>query len=546
MANHPRAGQPAQQSDLINVAQLTSQYYVLQPDLSNAEHAVKFGTSGHRGSAGRQSFNETHILAIAQAIAEERKKNGITGPCYVGKDTHALSEPAIISVLEVLAANGVDVIVQQDNGYTPTPAISNAILEHNKAGGALADGIVITPSHNPPEDGGIKYNPPNGGPADTNVTKVVEDRANALIKDGLKDVKRIALDKAWESGHLKEQDLVQPYIEGLAQIIDIPAIQKAGLKIGVDPLGGSGIAYWQRIAEFYNLDLTIVNDAVDQTFRFMHLDKDGVIRMDCSSESAMAGLLALRDKFDLAFANDPDYDRHGIVTPAGLMNPNHYLAVAINYLFQHRPQWGSEVAVGKTLVSSAMIDRVVDDIGRKLVEVPVGFKWFVDGLFDGSFGFGGEESAGASFLRFDGTPWSTDKDGIIMCLLAAEITAVTGKNPQQHYDELAARFGAPSYNRLQASATSAQKAALSKLSPEMVSADTLAGDPITARLTAAPGNGAAIGGLKVMTENGWFAARPSGTEDAYKIYCESFLGAEHRERIEKEAVEIVSAVLKNA
>lgn len=546
MANHPRAGQPAQQSDLINVAQLTSQYYVLQPDLSNAEHAVKFGTSGHRGSAGRQSFNETHILAIAQAIAEERKKNGISGPCYVGKDTHALSEPAIISVLEVLAANGVDVIVQQDNGYTPTPAISNAILEHNKAGGALADGIVITPSHNPPEDGGIKYNPPNGGPADTNVTKVVEDRANALIKDGLKDVKRIALDKAWESGHLKEQDLVQPYIEGLAQIIDIPAIQKAGLKIGVDPLGGSGIAYWQRIAEFYNLDLTIVNDAVDQTFRFMHLDKDGVIRMDCSSESAMAGLLALRDKFDLAFANDPDYDRHGIVTPAGLMNPNHYLAVAINYLFQHRPQWGKEVAVGKTLVSSAMIDRVVDDIGRKLVEVPVGFKWFVDGLFDGSFGFGGEESAGASFLRFDGTPWSTDKDGIIMCLLAAEITAVTGKNPQQHYDELAARFGAPSYNRLQASATSAQKAALSKLSPEMVSADTLAGDPITARLTAAPGNGAAIGGLKVMTENGWFAARPSGTEDAYKIYCESFLGAEHRERIEKEAVEIVSAVLKNA
>ncbi|MGE9550812.1 phosphoglucomutase (alpha-D-glucose-1,6-bisphosphate-dependent) [Erwinia amylovora] len=546
MANHPRAGQPAQQSDLINVAQLTSQYYVLQPEPGNAEHAVKFGTSGHRGSAGRHSFNETHILAIAQAIAEERKKNGITGPCYVGKDTHALSEPAIISVLEVLAANGVDVIVQLDNGYTPTPAISNAILEHNKTGGAQADGIVITPSHNPPEDGGIKYNPPNGGPADTNVTKVVEDRANQLIKDGLKDVKRIALDKAWTSGHLQEKDLIQPYIEGLAEIIDIPAIQKAGLKIGVDPLGGSGIVYWQRIAEFYNLDLTIVNDSVDQTFRFMHLDKDGVIRMDCSSESAMAGLLALRDKFDLAFANDPDYDRHGIVTPAGLMNPNHYLAVAINYLFQHRPQWGKEVAVGKTLVSSAMIDRVVNDIGRKLVEVPVGFKWFVDGLFDGSFGFGGEESAGASFLRFDGTPWSTDKDGIIMCLLAAEITAVTGKNPQQHYDELAERFGAPSYNRLQASATSAQKAALSKLSPEMVSADTLAGDPITARLTAAPGNGASIGGLKVMTANGWFAARPSGTEDAYKIYCESFLGAEHREKIEKEAVEIVSEVLKNA
>lgn len=546
MANHPRAGQPARQSDLINVAQLTSQYYVLQPDPGNAEHAVKFGTSGHRGSAGRHSFNETHILAIVQAIAEERKKNGITGPCYVGKDPHALSEPAIISVLEVLAANGVDVIVQQDNGYTPTPAISNAILEHNKAGGMQADGIVITPSHNPPEDGGIKYNPPNGGPADTNVTKVVEERANALIKEGLQGVRRIALDKAWASGHLTEQDLVQPYIEGLTQVIDIQAIKKAGLKIGVDPLGGSGIAYWQRIAEFYNLDLTIVNDSIDQTFRFMHLDKDGVIRMDCSSESAMAGLLALRDQFDLAFANDPDYDRHGIVTPSGLMNPNHYLAVAINYLFQNRPQWGKDVAVGKTLVSSAMIDRVVKAIDRKLVEVPVGFKWFVDGLFDGSFGFGGEESAGASFLRFDGTPWSTDKDGIILCLLAAEITAVTGKNPQQHYDELAERFGAPSYNRQQASATSAQKAALSRLSPEMVSADILAGDPITARLTSAPGNGASIGGLKVMTENGWFAARPSGTEDAYKIYCESFLGAEHREKIEKEAVEIVSEVLKNA
>ncbi|MDF3008133.1 MAG: phosphoglucomutase [Enterobacter kobei] len=451
MANHPRAGQPAQQSDLINVAQLTSQYYVLKPEVGHAEHAVKFGTSGHRGSAARHSFNEPHILAIAQAIAENRAKNGITGPCYVGKDTHALSEPAFISVLEVLAANGVDVVVQENNGYTPTPAVSNAILEHNKKGGAQADGIVITPSHNPPEDGGIKYNPPNGGPADTNVTKVVEDRANQLLADGLKDVKRLPLDAALASGHIKEQDLVQPFI---------------------------------------------------QTFRFMHLDKDGAIRMDCSSECAMAGLLALRDKFDLAFANDPDYDRHGIVTPAGLMNPNHYLAVAINYLFQHRPQWGKDVAVGKTLVSSAMIDRVVDALGRKLVEVPVGFKWFVDGLYDGSFGFGGEESAGASFLRFDGTPWSTDKDGIIMCLLAAEITAVTGKNPQQHYDELAARFGAPSYNRLQASASSAQKAALSKLSPEMVSADTLAGDPITARLTAAPGNGASIGGLKVMTENG--------------------------------------------
>ncbi|HEN3321440.1 TPA: phosphoglucomutase (alpha-D-glucose-1,6-bisphosphate-dependent) [Yersinia enterocolitica] len=543
MANHPRAGQATQQSDLINVAQLTSQYYVLQPDAENQAHAVKFGTSGHRGSSLRHSFNEAHILAIAQAIAEVRHQQGITGPCYVGKDTHALSEPAFISVLEVLTANGVDVVVQQDNGFTPTPAISHAILCYNAQGKDLADGIVITPSHNPPEDGGIKYNPPNGGPADTNLTSVIEKRANQLLSLKLEGVKRQTLDQAWDSGYLHAQDLITPYVEGLVDVVDIPAIQNAGLKLGVDPLGGSGIAYWQRIAEHYKLDLTLVNDSIDQTFRFMHLDHDGVIRMDCSSECAMAGLLALRDKFDLAFANDPDYDRHGIVTPAGLMNPNHYLAVSINYLFQHRPQWGANVAVGKTLVSSAMIDRVVADLGRKLVEVPVGFKWFVDGLFDGSFGFGGEESAGASFLRFNGTPWSTDKDGIIMCLLAAEITAVTGKNPQQHYDGLAQRFGAPSYNRIQAPATQAQKNALSKLSPEMVKANTLAGDAITARLTTAPGNSASIGGLKVMTENGWFAARPSGTEDAYKIYCESFLGAEHREKIEQEAVDIVSDVL---
>ncbi|SMB26338.1 phosphoglucomutase [Serratia proteamaculans] len=546
MANNPRAGQPAQQSDLINVAQLTSQYYVLQPEAGNAAHAVKFGTSGHRGSALRHSFNENHILAIAQAIAEVRHQQGVTGPCYVGKDTHALSEPAFISVLEVLTANGVDVIVQENNGFTPTPAVSHAILCHNRNGGALADGIVITPSHNPPEDGGIKYNPTNGGPADTNLTSVIEKRANELLSLQLKGVQRQSLDKAWNSGRVHAQDLVQPYVEGLVDIVDMPAIQRAGLKLGVDPLGGSGIAYWQRIAEHYKLDLTLVNDSIDQTFRFMHLDHDGVIRMDCSSVPAMGGLLALRDKFDLAFANDPDYDRHGIVTPKGLMNPNHYLAVSINYLFQHRPQWGADVAVGKTLVSSAMIDRVVTDLGRKLVEVPVGFKWFVDGLFDGSLGFGGEESAGASFLRFNGTPWSTDKDGMIMCLLAAEITAVTGENPQSHYEDLAKRFGAPSYNRIQAPATSAQKAALSKLSPEMVKADTLAGDPITARLTAAPGNGAPIGGLKVMTDNGWFAARPSGTEEAYKIYCESFLGAEHREKIEHEAVEIVSAVLASA
>ncbi|MGY0155121.1 phosphoglucomutase (alpha-D-glucose-1,6-bisphosphate-dependent) [Edwardsiella tarda] len=546
MANHPRAGQPARQSDLINVAQLVAQYYSLRPQADNPAHAVKFGTSGHRGSAQRQSFNEAHILAIAQAIAEVRKANGVTGPCFVGKDTHALSEPAFISVLEVLSANGVEVVVQENNGFTPTPAVSHAILTHNRHGGALADGIVITPSHNPPEDGGIKYNPTNGGPADTNLTQVIEQRANQLLAADLAGVKRLTLAAAWRSGQIHARDLVQPYVEDLRDIVDMPAIQRAGLKLGVDPLGGSGIEYWQRIGEHYGLDLTLVNDHIDQTFRFMHLDHDGVIRMDCSSESAMAGLLALRDRFDLAFANDPDYDRHGIVTPAGLMNPNHYLAVAIDYLFRHRPQWGAEVAVGKTLVSSAMIDRVVKAIDRRLVEVPVGFKWFVDGLFDGSLGFGGEESAGASFLRFNGTPWSTDKDGIILCLLAAEITAQTGKNPQQHYDALAERFGSPSYNRLQAPATHAQKAALSRLSPEMVQADRLAGDPITARLTRAPGNDAPIGGLKIMTDNGWFAARPSGTEEAYKIYCESFLGAEHRQRIEKEAVDIVSAVLAKA
>ncbi|MBK5142800.1 alpha-D-glucose phosphate-specific phosphoglucomutase [Budviciaceae bacterium BWR-B9] len=546
MGNHSRAGQLARQSDLINVPQLVSEYYVLQPDSDNPAHSVKFGTSGHRGSACRQSFNEAHILAIAQAIAENRAANGITGPCYVGKDTHGLSEPAFVSVLEVLTANGIDVIVQENNGFTPTPAISHAILCYNRTGKALADGIVITPSHNPPEDGGIKYNPPNGGPADTNLTQWIENRANELLKNGLQGIKRQTLAAANNSGHIHAQDLIQPYVEQLVHVVDMPAIQNAGLAIGVDPLGGAGIEYWQRIADVYKLNLKLVNDAVDPSFRFMHLDHDGAIRMDCSSEYAMAGLLALRDKFDLAFANDPDYDRHGIVTPKGLMNPNHYLAVAINYLYQHRPQWSKDMGVGKTLVSSAMIDRVVTSIDRKLVEVPVGFKWFVDGLFNGTLGFGGEESAGASFLRFDGKPWSTDKDGIIMCLLAAEITAVTGKNPQDHYEQLAQRFGAPSYNRIQAPATHAQKAILSRLSPEMVTADTLAGDKITARLTKAPGNGASIGGLKIMTDNGWFAARPSGTEEAYKIYCESFLGKEHREKIEREAVDIVSAVLAKA
>lgn len=540
---HERAGQLPFQSDLINVAQLTAQYYTQQPQPGNASHAVKFGTSGHRGSSLRKNFNENHILAIAQAIADLRKQQGVTGPCYVGKDTHALSEAAFITVVEVLAANQVHVIVQENNGFTPTPAVSHAILSYNQSHTDIADGIVITPSHNPPEDGGIKYNPANGGPADTDLTSVIEKHANQLLVDNLVGVKRLNFDVAMASEYVTAQDLIMPYVVALGEVVDMAAIAKSGLKIGVDPLGGSGIEYWKKIAEYYQLDIEIVNDQLDQTFRFMPLDHDGAIRMDCSSSWAMAGLLGMKEKFDLAFANDPDYDRHGIVTPDGLMNPNHYLAVAIDYLFQHRPQWGKEVAVGKTLVSSAMIDRVVNDIGRELVEVPVGFKWFVDGLFSGKLGFGGEESAGASFLKFDGTPWSTDKDGIILCLLAAEITAVTGENPQQRYNKLAKKFGAPIYNRIQAKATHEEKAKLSKLSPEMVAADMLAGDKITQRLTTAPGNGASIGGLKIMTDYGWFAARPSGTEEAYKIYCESFRGEEHLRLIEKEAIEIVSKVI---
>lgn len=544
MTIHERAGQLPFQSDLINVAQLTAQYYTQQPQPGNASQAVKFGTSGHRGSSLRKNFNENHILAIAQAIADLRKKQGVTGPCFVGKDTHALSEAAFMTVVEVLAANQVHVIVQENNGFTPTPAISHAILSYNQSHQDIADGIVITPSHNPPEDGGIKYNPANGGPADTDLTSVIEKNANQLLANNLEGVKRVSFDTAMTSEYVTQQDLIMPYVCALGDVVDMQAIAKSGLKIGVDPLGGSGIEYWKKIAEYYQLDIEIVNDQLDQTFRFMPLDHDGVIRMDCSSSWAMAGLLGMKEKFDLAFANDPDYDRHGIVTPDGLMNPNHYLAVAIDYLFQHRPQWGKDVAVGKTLVSSAMIDRVVNDIGRELVEVPVGFKWFVDGLFSGKLGFGGEESAGASFLKFDGTPWSTDKDGIILCLLAAEITAVTGENPQQRYNNLAKKFGAPIYNRIQAKATHEEKVKLSKLSPEMVAADTLAGDKITLRLTAAPGNNAPIGGLKIMTDYGWFAARPSGTEEAYKIYCESFRGEEHLRQIEKEAIEIVSKVIR--
>ncbi|ELA9459637.1 MULTISPECIES: phosphoglucomutase (alpha-D-glucose-1,6-bisphosphate-dependent) [Vibrio] len=546
MAMHPRAGQKAQQEDLHNIPALVANYFLLQPDAANAEHKVQFGTSGHRGTADKHTFNENHILAIAQAVAEVRAEQGTIGPLFVGKDTHALSEPAFSSVIEVLIANGVKVIVQQDNGYTPTPGISHAILTYNIKHDEKADGIVITPSHNPPQDGGIKYNPTHGGPAEAELTQAIEDRANELIAEGLQGVKRLPLAEAKALDLFVEMDLVKPYIDDLVNVIDMEAIQKANLKIGVDPLGGSGIDYWRQIGQAYNLDLTLVSESIDPSFQFMSLDKDGVVRMDCSSPYAMAGLLALKDEYDLAFGNDPDYDRHGIVTPKGLMNPNHFLAVCIDYLYRHRGEWGKDVAVGKTLVSSALIDRVVADLGRELCEVPVGFKWFVDGLYTGKFGFGGEESAGASFLRKDGTPWSTDKDGILLCLLAAEITAVTGKNPQDYYEELAAKHGESKYNRIQAVANGPQKDVLKKLSPEMVAAETLAGDPITARLTHAPGNGAAIGGLKVTTANGWFAARPSGTEDIYKIYCESFKGEEHLKQIEAEAQEIVNQVFAAA
>jgi len=546
MAMHPRAGQKAQQEDLHNIPALVANYFLQQPDATNPDHKVLFGTSGHRGTADKSTFNENHILAIAQAVAEVRAEQGTTGPLFLGKDTHALSEPAFSTVIEVLVANGVEVIIQEKNGFTPTPGISHAILTHNLVNDKKADGIVITPSHNPPQDGGIKYNPTHGGPAEAELTQAIEDRANVIIAEEMQGVKRTPIAQAKQSDLVKEVDLVAPYVADLVNVIDMEAIQEANIKIGVDPLGGSGIDYWRQIGKAYNLDLTLVSEAVDPSFQFMSLDKDGVVRMDCSSPYAMAGLLALKDEYALAFGNDPDYDRHGIVTPKGLMNPNHFLAVCIDYLYRNREGWGKGVAVGKTLVSSALIDRVVADLGRDLCEVPVGFKWFVDGLYNGQFGFGGEESAGASFLRKDGTPWSTDKDGLILCLLAAEITAVTGKNPQEYYEELAAKHGESKYNRIQALANGAQKEVLKKLSPEMVSAETLAGDAITARLTHAPGNGAAIGGLKVTTENGWFAARPSGTEDIYKIYCESFKGEEHLKAIEAEAQEIVNQVFAAA
>lgn len=541
MAIHPLAGKPAPLEILTNIPRLVSAYYTQHPDPDDVNQRVAFGTSGHRGSSLNNSFNEDHILAVAQAICEYRQEQGITGPLFLGMDTHALSESAQISALEVFAANGVSVRYQAGMGYTPTPVISHAILSHNRGNPrGQADGVVITPSHNPPEDGGIKYNPPHGGPAGTDATSVIQKRANQLLADGLAGVKRTLITQALQADHLQAHDFVTPYISDLSRVVDMAAIADARLKIGVDPMGGAGIHYWEPMAEMYGLDLTIVNRRVDPTFSFMTVDKDGKIRMDCSSPYAMASLIGLKDDFDIAFGNDPDYDRHGIVTrSSGLLNPNHYLAVAIWYLFQNRPQWRADAAVGKTLVSSSMIDRVAASIGRRLSEVPVGFKWFVDGLVDGSYGFGGEESAGASFLRMDGTVWTTDKDGIILDLLAAEILAKTQKDPGEHYAALEAQFGSPVYSRIDAPANRAQKAILSDLSPEMVTRTALAGESITAKLTKAPGNGAAIGGLKVTTENGWFAARPSGTEDIYKIYAESFKGNEHLQQILDEAKDLV-------
>ncbi len=552
MAVHPLAGKPAPKDILADIPRLLDDFFAVKPDPTDPAQAVSFGTSGHRGSSGAGSFNEDHILAISQAICEHRAAAGITGPLYMGMDTHALSAPAQNAALEVFAANGVTTVIQQGGGFTPTPVISHAILTHNRAHNRdasrpRADGVVVTPSHNPPQDGGFKYNPPEGGPADTGVTKAIQDRANELLRAGLKGVKRLELKKALAAPTTRLHDYVTPYVDDLGAVLDMEAISRAGLKIGADPLGGSGIAFLEPIARRWGLNLTVVNPVVDPTFSFMTVDKDGKIRMDCSSPWAMQGLIGHKDSYDVAFGNDPDFDRHGIVTRShGLLNPNHYLAVAVDYLFTHRPGWRADAAVGKTLVSSSMIDRVAAGLGRRVSEVPVGFKWFVDGLIDGSYGFGGEESAGASFLRRDGSVWTTDKDGIILGLLAAEITAVTGKDPGELYAGLEARYGSPVYERMDAPATPAQKAAFKILTPEMVRADTLAGEAIEAKLTRAPGNGASIGGLKVVTRNGWFAARPSGTEDIYKIYAESFLGREHLDRLKAEAQAMVDAAFSAA
>jgi phosphoglucomutase len=543
----PLAGKPAPKDLLVDVARLQKEYFERRPDLDDPTQLVSFGTSGHRGSPLRGTFNEAHILAITQAICEFRREQGTGGPLYMGKDTHAVSEPAQRTALEVLAANDVDTIIQQGDGITPTPVISRAILVYNrsrKEKGHLADGIVITPSHNPPEDGGFKYNPPNGGPADTDVTRWVENRANELLRAENAGVKRIPFAKAIRSATTHQEDFILPYVRDLKNVVDMDAIRGAHLKLGVDPLGGASLPYWDPINSIYGLDVVVTNKIIDPTFSFMTVDHDGKIRMDCSSPYAMARLVGLKDQYQVAFGNDTDADRHGIVTPvAGLMNPNHYLAVAIRYLLTHRPQWRDTVAVGKTLVSSSMIDRVVKRLGRKLSEVPVGFKWFVSGLVDGSYCFGGEESAGASFLRLDGTVWTTDKDGPIMDLLAAEITARTGKDPGEHYRELTAEFGIPYYTRIDAPATPEQKAKLAKLTPDVVKESELAGEPITAKLTKAPGNDAPIGGLKVVAESGWFAARPSGTENIYKIYAESFKSQTHLNAILNEAQAMVHNAL---
>jgi phosphoglucomutase len=544
MAIHPLAGQPAPPSMLVDVPRLVTAYYAEKPDPEVAAQKVSFGTSGHRGSSFDLSFNENHILAIAQAICEHRSQEGVDGPLFLAKDTHALSEPAFCTALEVLAANGVTVCIDQDLGYTPTPALSHAILTHNNGRtSGLADGIVITPSHNPPQDGGFKYNPTNGGPADTEATGKIQNRANEILRNGLSEVRRIAYSRALAAAG--RYDYVSSYVNDLGSVLDMTAIRDAKLSLGADPLGGAGVAYWPRIAEQYGLSMTIAHELVDPTFRFMALDWDGKIRMDCSSPYAMAPLIAMKDRFDVSFAFDTDSDRHGIVTrSAGLMNPNHYLATAISYLYPNRPRWRADAGVGKTLVSSSMIDRVAAGLSRHLVEVPVGFKWFVDGLLDGSLGFGGEESAGASFLRLGGAVWSTDKDGLILGLLAAEILARTGKDPGEIYQGLTGRYGAPVYERIDAPATPEQKAKLAKLSPAEVEAKDLAGDPIEAMLTTAPGNGASLGGLKVVTKRGWFAARPSGTEDVYKLYAESFDSTDHLRRIQEEAQALVSKTLQ--
>ena len=544
MALHPQAGQPADLNQLCNIPRLVSAYYTLQPDPENPLHAVSFGTSGHRGCSLLYTFNDTHIAAICQALAEYRRANNIEGPMFVGVDTHALSEAAFNTAVEVLVANGVHLIIQAEGGYTPTPVISHAILTHNQGKTShFADGIVITPSHNPPEDGGFKYNPPNGGPADSNVTKAVQNRANEIIAANNSAVKRVTLASATRGDLVSERDFKVDYVNDLENVVNLEAISGAGLKLGTDPLGGAGLAYWDVIADKYKLNIDVVNRRVDPAFSFMHRDKDGKLRMDCSSPYAMAGLIKLKDQYDLAFGNDPDFDRHGIVCPSsGLMNPNHYLAVAINYLYQNRPDWNADLKIGKTLVSSSMIDRVAASLGRELAEMPVGFKWFVDGMLSGDLGFAGEESAGGIFLRRNGQSWATDKDGFILCLLAAEITAVTGKDPGEHYAQLTKQFGEPFYRRIDVAANPAQKHALTSMTADVITSSELAGEAIANIQTHAPGNNAAIGGVKVSTENGWFAARPSGTENIYKIYAESFKGDGHLSALIEEAQNLVQGV----